>query len=127
MVADAGDVTVFHDDDDIRILNGGYPLRNDQLWSFGIFFKGLADHGVRVRIHGRGGIVQDQDLRLFQQSAGDAQALLLTAGNVAAALLDMGIVAVREAGDEFIGAGQLAGVDQFLVRGAGIAPAQIFP
>lgn len=38
----------------------------------------------------------------------------------------MGIVAVREAGDEFIGAGQLAGVNQFLVRGAGIAPAQIF-
>ena len=79
-----------------------------------------------MRIHGRGGIVQDQDLRLFQQSAGDAQALLLTAGNVAAALLDMGIVAVREAGDEFIGAGQLAGVNQFLVRGVGIAPAQIF-
>ena len=95
MVADAGDVTVFHNDDDIRILNGGYPLCNDQLGRTGdLFFKGLADHGVRVRINGRGGIVQDQDLRLFQQSAGDAQALLLTAGDVGAPLLNVGVVAV---------------------------------
>ena len=44
----------------------------------------------------------------FQQCAGNAEALLLAAGDVVAALLDVGLVLVGEALDKFIGAGLLA-------------------
>ena len=55
--------------------------------------KGGTDLGVSGGVNGGGGIVQDQDLGLFQQSPGDTQPLLLTAGNVGAAPLDTGVVA----------------------------------
>ena len=127
MVTHTGNLAVFHDNDDVGILNGGNTLGNDQLGGSGNFFlEGLADHSVRMGIHSGGRVVQDQDLRLFQQGTGNAQPLLLAAGDIAAPLLDVGIVAVREGGDELIGTGQLTGVDQLLIRGVGIAPAQVF-
>ena len=43
-----------------------------------------------------------------RQGAGDGQTLFLAAGHAGAALLDPGVVLVREALDELIGAGQLA-------------------
>ena len=69
----------------------------------------MADLCVRRGIDGGGGVVQDQDAGLFQQCAGNAEALLLAAGDVVAALLDVGLVLVGEALDKFIGAGLLAG------------------
>ena len=47
----------------------------------------LAQGGIRGVVQGAGTVVQNQDLRLADQRAGDGQALLLAAGQVAAALL----------------------------------------
>ena len=116
-----------HNDNHIRVLDGGNPLGDNQLGGAGDFLpEGLADHGIGVGVHGGGGVVQNQDFRLFQQGPGDAQPLLLAAGDIGAALLDVGIVALREALDEFVGAGQAAGMNQLLIGGLGVAPAQIF-
>ena len=76
-------------------------------------------------VHSGGGIIQNQNSGLFQQGPGNTQPLLLTAGDIGASLLDVGIVALGEAADEFIGTSQTAGVNQFLVGGVWIAPAQI--
>ena len=69
-----------------------------------------------------GGVVQNQDLRLFQEGPGDAEPLALSAGHVGAALLDIGIVLVRKFLDKAVGLGQLTGVFKLLVGGVGIAP-----
>ncbi len=37
----------------------------------------------------------------------------------------MGIIAVGEGADEFVGAGELAGVDELLIGGVGVAPAEV--
>ena len=80
---------------------------------------------VRRHVHGARGVVEDQDLRLLHNGARNAQALLLAAGEVRGVLLQNGLIAVREAVDEFVRAGDGAGLAQLLLRGVGIAPAEI--
>ena len=126
MGAHGGDGAVFHDQDQVGFFHGCHTLGDDDLGGVGdLFPESLPDHGIGVGIHRGGGVVQDQDLGLFQQSTCDTQALLLTAGNVGAALFDVGVVAIGEAADEVIGAGQLTGMDHFFVGGVGIAPAEV--
>ena len=116
MVAHGGDHAVFQHDDHVGILDGGNTLGDDQLGGLGDEFpEGLADHGVGFGIHGGSGVVQNEDLGLLQQGTGDAKTLLLTAGDVGAALLDLVVVLVGEVLDEIVGAGKAAGVDQLLV------------
>ena len=78
--------------------------------------EALADQRIGAGIHRAGGVVQDQDLGLFQQRAGDAQPLLLAAGDVGAALLDLGVVFIGELLDELIGLRQPAGLHPSLHR-----------
>src|SRR6202035_1977236 len=46
------------------------------------------------------------------KARGDRDPLLLPAGQIRRALLDVGLVAVRHALDEFLGAGQTSGLDR---------------
>ena len=57
---------------------------------------------IRRHVHGARGVVEDQDLRLLHNGARNAQALLLSAGEVRGVLLQNGLIAVREAIDEFV-------------------------
>ena len=95
--AHGGDGAVFHDQDQVRVLNGGDALGDDQLGGAGdLLGEGLADGCVGTGIDGGGGVVQDQDLGLLQQGAGDAKTLLLTAGDIGAALFEIGRASCRE-------------------------------
>ena len=86
-------------------------LGDDELGGAGDFLpEGLADHGVGAGVHGGGGVVQNEDLGFFQQRTGDAKTLLLTAGDVGAALLDVGVVAVGERADEVVRLREAAGL-----------------
>ena len=62
---------------------------------------------------------------MLEQGPGDAQPLLLPAGDVGAPLLDPGVVAVGEALDELVGAGLAAGLGALLFRGVLLAPAEV--
>ena len=85
----------------------GNTLGDDDLGGLGdVLAEALADQGIGAGIHRAGGVVQDEDLGLLQQGAGNAQALLLAAGDVGAALFDLGVVLVGELLDELIGLGQ---------------------
>ena len=66
-------------------------------------------------------------LGFLRSAPGDAQPLLLPAGHVRPALLNPGIVAVRETVDELVGTGDAAGRTDLLIAGRLVAPAQIFP
>src|SRR5699024_4862369 len=74
---------------------------------------------------GAGGVVQDQNFRLVQKSAGDAQALLLAAGYIGSALLDPGVISIRKTVDELIRTGLAAGFLTSLQGGILLSPAQV--
>ena len=127
VIANRADHAVIHNHDQIGILHRCDTLSDNQLGSTGDFLpEGLADHSIGGGIHRGGRVVQNQNFRLLQQRTGNAQALLLTAGNIGTALLNAGIVAVGERGDKVVGAGKLTGMDQFFIGSLRIAPAQIF-
>ena len=55
------------------------------------------DFALGVDVERRGRLVEDQDRRRLQDGAGDGDALLLAAGELQAALADLGGVAVGQA------------------------------
>ena len=63
---------------------------------------GALDLVLGGAVDGAGAVVQDQDARVGEEGAGDGDALPLPAGQGHAALADLGLVAVVEAGDELV-------------------------
>ena len=126
--AGGGDAAVVHHDDQVGVLHGGDALRDDDLGGLGdIGSEARADERVGAGIDGGGRVVEDQHLRLLEQRARDAQALLLAAGDVRAALLDVGVVAVGEGADKVVRLRELAGRDELLVRRVLDCPSGGFP
>ena len=84
--------------------------------------QGLVDQGLRLRVQGRGGLVQDQDIRVLDQGARDGDALLLPARQLRAARADVRVQPVGEVAQElavcFAGRGVefRAGGARFAVR-----------
>ena len=127
MAADGVDTPVIEHDDTVCILHRADALRDDDLRRVGnVGRERLLNLRIRARVDGARRVIENEHLRLFQQRAGDAQALLLAAGDVRAALLDIGVIAVRHGGNEFIRTREHAGVTELLVRGVFVAPAEIF-
>mgnify|MGYP006912300482 CR=1 FL=1 len=101
MRAHVRNMAVVHHENEVGILHGRDALGNDDLRRLGdIGAEALADQRVGAGIDRAGRIVKNEDLGLFEKGAGDAQALLLPAGDVRAALLDVGVVPVGEGADE---------------------------
>ena len=99
----AVDRAAVQDENQVCILDGGDALGDDELRRLrDLGAQRSADLRVGFRIDGGGRIVEDQDLRLFQQRPRDTQPLLLSAGDVRAALLDVGVVFVRHLLNELI-------------------------
>ena len=120
------DAAVVEDEDAVGVLHAGYALGDDDLRGAGY---ALAEGGAYLRVgggvDGAGGVVEYEHLRVLQQCARYAQALLLAAGDVVAAALYAGVVAVGEAVDEFVGTGGLAGGDALFLGRVRVAPAQV--
>ena len=122
-----GDFSVVKDQDQVRVLYRRHALGDDDLRGLGDeAAESRPDQGIGMRIHRAGGIVQDQDLRLLQQGPRDAEPLPLASGDIGPALLDVGIVLLREALDKLFRLGKPAGLSDFLVCCVRIAPAQVF-
>ena len=84
--------------------------------------KALAHQNLALVVQGTCGLVQQQDARVLQKDAGNRQTLLLPAGQLDAALTDVGVVAVLQSADKGIGSGQAGSLLNF---GAGRAGAAI--
>ena len=87
--------------------------------------EGAADLRLRRRIHGGCGVVQNQDLRFFQQRPGNTQPLFLSAGQVVSALVQLRIIAILKGRDKLVCLGGCCGTDHFLVCRILVAPAQV--
>ena len=126
MGAAVDDLAVIHDEDHVRVHDGGNALGDDDLRGLGdVGLEARTNQRVGLRVDGAGGVVEDEDLRLLEKGAGDAQSLLLAAGDVGAALLDMCLISLGEGFNKIICLRQFAGFNQLLVRGVFVAPAQV--
>ena len=68
-----------HHEDTIRFLNRAQPVRHgDSRTAFGSFVESGLDDFFAFRVQGRGGFVEEQDLRVAEECAGDGDTLLLT-------------------------------------------------
>ena len=72
--------------------------------------QALLDQGFGDGVDIGGGLVQDEDARVGQDGAGDADELALADGEVDAAFQDPGLVALRQGADKFVGVGQAGGL-----------------
>jgi hypothetical protein len=76
----------------------------------------LLDLLLGLGVDRRGGLVEDQDARVDEQRAGDADALALAARQALAALADERVVAMRQAQDEVVRVGRARRRDDLLAR-----------
>ncbi len=119
-------LALMHHNNSVRVFHTGDPLGNDKLGGAGDSLgKSLPYPGVRGRVHGAGGIVQDQHSRFFHQSPGNAEPLFLPAGHVSPPLLDKSLIPLGHFLYKFVRAGQFTGMPALLQGGLLIAPAQI--
>lgn len=96
--------------------HSGNALRNNDLCTgIGKLLKIFAQLLFGLQVDRRGGVVQDQDLRLLCQRAGQGDALLLAAGKPGALLADDGVEALGQRADEI--SGREAGVQGDVVFG----------
>ena len=103
MFAYAGYFAFVQHDDHIGVSDRRYALSYDDLRrSFQFFAERFSDLRFGRRINGARRIVQYQYFRLFQECSGNAQALLLSAGNVCAALVKLCFVSFRKRADKFV-------------------------
>ena len=72
------------------------------------------DLALGVQVDVGGGLVEDQDARIDQQCARDADALALAARQALAAFADQRVVALRQAQDELVGMGRAGRGNDFV-------------
>ena len=127
MIANGIDFAIVQDHNAVGLLNRGNPLADNELGGLlKTRSQALTNQTVGLGIHGRGGVVQNQNLRIHEQGAGNTEPLALTAGHVSPTPFNHGVIAILELGDKFMGLSQLAGCFDFGVSGILLTPAHIF-
>ena len=109
MLADTDHLTVIQYDDLIRVHNGADALSDDDSCGIGELLRDTAsDCFIGSVVESREGVVEDQDLRLGSDRSRDTESLLLTAGEVRAALSNGRFVLVSLAHNEAVCIGDLS-------------------
>ena len=85
----------------------------------------LLNHSLVLHIQARRRLVQQHDRRIFEQRAGDGDALALAARKPGAVLADHGVVALRHAAHELVAVGGTRGRKHFLFGGIATPEADV--
>ncbi len=126
MRADARHLSLVKHDDLICMLDGTYPLSDNQHGGIlGFLGQSFPQSGIGFKIQSRKAVVEDIEFRLFHQSPGNGQALFLTAGKVGAALSHVRVQSIRQRTDEVACLCYVGSVHQFVFAGILVAIAQI--
>ena len=100
------DNAVVHDDNEVGMADGGEAVGNDDAGaSLHELVEGLLHGHLAFGVEGAGGFVKDEDGRVFEHGAGYAEALALSTAEGDAAVAYVGVVALGQLGDEFVGVG----------------------
>ncbi|GJC96126.1 hypothetical protein ColKHC_04952 [Colletotrichum higginsianum] len=111
MGAGLDDLPLAQDDDAVGLPDGRQAVGDgDGGAVLGDAVEGGLDDLLAADVDGAGGLVEDDDLGLPDDAPGDGDALPLAARELGAAVADGRVVAVREAVDELVGEGLVAGL-----------------
>ena len=126
MGADVDDLAGVHHHDAVGALHRRQAVGDDEGGAVGHggFQRGL-HQALALGVQRAGGFIEQQQRRVLQHGAGDADALALAAGDAHAALAQKGLVALRQRGDEVVGVGGLGGGDDVGIRRIGPAVANV--
>ncbi len=70
------DAAFLQDEDEVGVADGGEAVRDDEGGAAGEeALERLLDEELGVRVDAGGGFIEDEDGRIFQESAGDGDAL----------------------------------------------------
>ena len=122
------DFAVFDHQNAVGILDGGQAVGNDDGRApLDDPVDGGLDARLGERIDGGGGLVQNEQAWIAQNSPGEGNQLLLARGQQIAALAYVAIQPLLETGDDLGGADQFQRSVDLLVGGIGIAVQKILP
>lgn len=104
--------------DFVGVLDGGKAV-GDGNGGAGLHepFERFLHEAFAFGVECRGGFVEDEDGRILEDGAGDGDALALSAGEAAAAVAHLGVVAFLAFHDEVVGIGDFRRFDDLLHRG----------
>ncbi|KAK1241728.1 hypothetical protein MKX07_007551 [Trichoderma sp. CBMAI-0711] len=112
-------------ENDIRILHRRQPMRdNHHRPALAGPLKGRLDKLLALRVERASRLVEQQDVRVADERAGDGDALLLAARERDAAGANVGVVAFGEGDDEVVDGGVAAGLVYLLVGDGGFVDAE---
>ena len=92
----------------------------------GALERGL-HHALALCVQGAGGFIEQQQRWVFQDGAGDGQALALTPRQAHTAFAQKAVIALGQLGQKFVRIGRLGGGDDLGVAGLGSAVADVVP
>lgn len=102
--------TLTKDVDNISILHGSKPMSHSNHGPpLCRALKGCLDEPLALRVERAGGFVEEEDLGVADEGAGDGDALLLATREGDTAGADVGVVAFGEGGDEVVDRSVAAG------------------
>ena len=90
------DAPVVEHHDEIRVADRREPVGDHERCPPGHeALERVEDHGLGLRVDRGGGLVEDEDRRVLDEGAGDADALALASGELCATLAELRVVALR--------------------------------
>jgi len=109
-------------EDLVGMADGGKPVRDHKASSvFHEVVERLLDQALGRGVHARGRLVENQDRRVFQEGAGDREALLLADAEFHPALAEPRVEPLGEPADEILGVRCAEGLPHFLLGRGGLA------
>lgn len=97
------DSALAHDDDVIRLADGGKLMGDHNRGAaFGCPVESLLDHRLGVGVERTRGFVEEEDFRFRDDAARNSDALALPSGKKPATLSNLGIIAIGELSDEVV-------------------------
>jgi len=87
--------------------------------------EGLLNEGFVLGVHAGQGLIEYEDGCVFQEGPGDGNALTLPTRKSDCPLSDVGVVAMGELGDEFVGIGGAGGGLYLFLGGVSFAESQV--
>ena len=120
------DTALIHHQDHVGGQDGAEPVGDDQAGAFlHNPLQGLLNEGLALAVEIAGGFVQYQDARIFENDPGNGNPLLFTPAQAVASLTHHRVVAIRQAGDEMVDIGRLAGRLNVGLGGVGLGIEQV--
>ena len=127
VIALLGDLSVLQHQNEIRVLNGGQAVGDDEAGAaLHQPVHGLLDLDLRAGVHVGGGLVQNEHGGVAEHGAGDGDKLPLALGDVHAVVGQHGVIPVGQMLDVGVDAGGLGGSHHLVHGGALLAVGDVF-